>query len=155
LLILVLALSGACAISQVVEAGTTVPAAEFEISDLAITPTEVSVGKSVTISANITNKSTVDGNYEATLKINGITEEAKALNVPPKSIKTISFIISRDAAATYEVDVDGLKGSFTVSEKPAATAGFPTLPVVGGVIGAAAVAGLLAFLLLKRRAVKP
>jgi hypothetical protein len=159
-LALVLIFFGACVISQGVMAGTTVPVAEFKISGLAITPGEVGVGKSVTISASLANISAVDGVYESTLNINGIKEATQSVSVPPKSVKTISFTVIKNAAGTYEVDIDGLlKGAFTVVAKATATGenqgtGLPTGAVIGGVIGVIAVAGLLAFFMVRRKTVK-
>jgi hypothetical protein len=159
-LIPVLILLGACVISQGVLAGTTVPVAEFKISDLTVTPGEVNAGKSVTINATLTNTTAVDGVYEATLKINGIKEAAQSLDVPPNGVKTISFNITKNDAGTYAVDIDGkLTGAFTVVAKATATGenestGFPTGAVIGGVIGVVAVAALLGFFMLRRKTVK-
>lgn len=56
-------------------------------------------------------------------------------------------------AGTYSVDVDGLTGSFTVKEKPVV----PVVPkpvnwpLIGGIIAAVVIAGLVVFFLVRRR----
>lgn len=151
LIVVSLVICGALAISQGVQAGTTQPGADFKISDLVL-PGEVGAGEKVTISATITNTANYDGNYESTLKINGLQEATKVVNVPPKATKTISFVVSRKELGTYEVDLDGITGSFRVIASSAEPdTGFPTVALVGIVIGATALAALVAFWIFKRR----
>lgn len=47
----------------------SVPAAEFRVSNLVITPTEVYVGESVSISVVVTNVGGKVGSYEVTLEV--------------------------------------------------------------------------------------
>jgi hypothetical protein len=138
----------------------------FTTSDLSISPAEVDIGQEVTISAKVANTGDVGGTYEVTLKINGVIEETKKVDVDAGASKTVTFTVVRDVAGTYSVEVDGLKGSFTVREKPALP---PTPPVtppeevppvkapinwpfIGGIIGGVVVVGLLVFFLARRRA---
>ena len=152
LIIVALVACGTLAASQGIMAGTTQPGPDFKIGNLLV-PAEAPAGQKLTISATISNSANFDGTYEGTLKINGSQEATKAVHVPPKSERTISFSVSRSEPGTYEVDLDGLTGTFTVVAKAAGSekaAGFP----VGAVVGAAAgviVLAVLVYLWLSNR----
>lgn len=90
--------------------------ATFEISSLAISPNEVDTEASVTISVLLMNTGEIAGSHMVILKINGLTEETKEVNLIGGTQKEIIFTISQDTAGTYLVDVNGLIGSFTVIE---------------------------------------
>lgn len=90
--------------------------ATFEMSLLSISPNDVDVGASVTISALLMNTGETAGSYTVILKINGATEETREINLIGGTQREITFIISKDIADTYVVDVGGLIGSFTVTE---------------------------------------
>ena len=59
---------------------------------------------------------------------------------------------SRDVPGAYEVDVNGLIGSFTVKEKSEEVVppGF-NWPLTGGLIAATVIVGLLIYYLVRRR----
>jgi len=102
--------------------GIAPKAAGFVISELVVTPEEVRVGETVTITADVANTSKVEGSYSVVLKINGVVEATKEVTVNAGFSKEVTFIISRDIAGTYSVDVNGLIGSFTVKEDLVPTA---------------------------------
>jgi len=102
-----------------------VPAAVFTSSNLSISPSEVNIGETVTISVLITNAGDAAGSYEVTLKINGVVEATKEATLGPGTSQEVTFSTARDVAGSYTVDVNGHSGSFTVKEKPAP----PTPPV--------------------------
>jgi hypothetical protein len=138
------------------------PAAAFTSSNLSISPSEVDIGGSVTISVLVTNTGSASGSYEVVLKLNGVTEATKKVTVAAAKSESVSFSVSKDKAGTYSVDVDGLKGSFTVKEKPAPPPTAPPVtpevpkpinwPLIGVIIGGVVVVGLLVFFLVRRRA---
>jgi hypothetical protein len=140
------------------------PAAVFTSSDLSISPSEVAIEESVTISVLVTNTGNLSGSYEVTLKIDGEVEATKTVTVAADGSRSVSFTVSRDEAATYSVDVNGLKGSFTVTAEAAPPVPAPVTPpvtpeeakpvnwpVIGGIIAAVVVAGAVAFYLIRRR----
>jgi hypothetical protein len=86
----------------------------FTTSDLSISPTEVDIGEKVTISAVVANTGDAKGTYEVTLKINGVIEETKKVDVDAGASKTVTFTTVKDVAGSYAVAVDGLTGSFSV-----------------------------------------
>lgn len=153
----------------------TRPAA-FTIADLVITPDEVEIGETVTISASVTNTGDLTGTYEVTLKIDDTAVKTKEVEVAGGDSEKVSFRITRDTVRTYTVDVNGLSGSFVVKEQapsltspptPPQPSPEPTLPpapplppqpsakpinwpLIGAVIAGVIVFSLLIFFLVKR-----
>ena len=146
------------------------PAAAFASSDLSISPGEVEIGETVTISATVANTGTATGSYKVTLKIDGVVEETKEVTLKAGASKEVTFTTSKDAAGSYSVDVNGLSGSFTVKERPAPpVTPAPTpppppvapptpekpfnWPLVGGIIAGVVVVGLGVFFWRRRRSI--
>ncbi len=99
---------------KVVSAGTPGSMAEISISDLVINPVEASTGQAITISMTVKESANVSGIYEGTLKINGVVAEKKKKTIGPLAVTDLAFTITKNEPGTYEVDLDGLKGTFTV-----------------------------------------
>jgi hypothetical protein len=89
--------------------------AVFRISNLNINPSSVNPGKKVNIRATVTNEGTADGDYDVTLKINGTIATVSSLTVPAGSSVTVTFTSTQVVPGVYNVDVNGLTGSFEVS----------------------------------------
>jgi len=94
------------------------PGAEFKVSDLVISPTEVNPGQVVTISCTVTNISSQAGTY--TVKMGGDFVAEQTVTLQPGESKTISFEVTPAAAKTYQVTVDRLTGSFVATTAPVA-----------------------------------
>ncbi|MCD6480522.1 PKD domain-containing protein [Candidatus Bathyarchaeota archaeon] len=93
--------------------------AAFELSDLSISPTEVLVGRDVSISVKVTNVGGQAGSYMVTLKIEGVTVDTETVTLDAGESTTVTFTVRKMIAGTYSVEVDGLKGSFKVKTPPA------------------------------------
>jgi hypothetical protein len=91
----------------------------FTTSDLSISPAEVDIGQEVTISVKVANTGDVEGTYEVTLKINGVIEKTKKVDVDAGASKIAAFSVTKDVAGSYSVAVNGLTGTFVV-KAPAA-----------------------------------
>ena len=120
----------------------TVTAAGFTVSNLSLSPTSVTPGETVTITAKVTNTGGTEGSYTATLKINGAAQATKEVTLAPDASKTVSFIVEAgDTAGDYAVEIDGQGSSFTVvtTAEPQST----NRPVI---IGAVAILILLILL---------
>jgi len=74
-----------------------VPAA-FTISSLAISPAEVDVGKSVTISVLASNTGDLTGSYEVTLKIDNVVVETKEVTLAGGASQKVTFTTTKDIA---------------------------------------------------------
>ncbi len=139
-------LSGTFTVKTVI---TPKPAA-FTASGLSISPTEVNVGQSVTISATIKNTGDLSGTYKVTLKINDVAVETKDVTLAGGSSQTVTFTTSKDTAGTYTVSVDGLSGTFTVKTvTPKPTNWWPW--IIGGIIAGIIVIGVIVWLGIRRR----
>ena len=134
--------------------------AAFASSSLSISPSEVNIGKSVSISVLLTNEGEEKGSYLVTLKINGVEEETKERTLAGGASETVVFNTSRNEVGTYSVDVNGLSGSFTVKEAalPAPPPPIASTPssginwaVVAPIIGAVFLAIFLPIRLRRRR----
>jgi len=144
---------------------TFIPApAAFSLSGLEVSPAEVEIGDTITISAVVENTGEKEGTCEVTFKVNDKVEETKNVALEPGASETVTFTTSRDVAGSYSVDVNGLTSSFTVKAPPelppeeAPPEEAPpevkpiSWPLVGGIIAAVVViAGLLIFFLVRRR----
>jgi hypothetical protein len=148
-----------------VYAFTTLPGvAIFAASKLSISPSEVYIGETVAITVLVTNTGDGAGNYKVVLKINGVVEATKDITLNAGASGEVAFTTAKDIAGSYSVEVDGLRGSFTVREKPAAPPPPPPTemppppakpfnwPLVGGIIAGVVVVGLGVFFWMRRKA---
>jgi PGF-pre-PGF domain-containing protein len=108
----------------------TLPPLNFQVTNLAISPAEAKSGEVVTISADVTNTSDSAGTYVATLWVNGTVAAGKDVYIETGKSESVSFTVTRAAEASYEVRVDRLFGSFSVTKlAPPVTPPTPEPPV--------------------------
>ncbi len=88
--------------------------AEFEVSSLVVTPSQVTAGETVRIEASITNTGEVKGSYTATLTLEDEVSQTKEITVEAGATETVSFTYSADAVGTYSLGVDGLTATLKV-----------------------------------------
>jgi hypothetical protein len=75
----------------------------------------VTPGTPVTVTADITNKSAVNGNKKVTLYVNGQVENSQGVTVNSGGSSQLTFNVSRNEPGDYNVYVDGvLAGNFKV-----------------------------------------
>ncbi len=85
-------------------------------SVLTISPTKVNIGESITISVTVTNTGDATGSHEVTLKIDNKVVATEEVTLASGASVEVTFTTSRDIAGTYTINVNGLSGTFTVSE---------------------------------------
>ncbi len=88
--------------------------AHFVATGLNITPAEIKVGESVTISLNVANDGEETGTYIVELKINGQTIDSQVVTLDGGQSESVSFTVTETEVGTYEATVSGLSGAFTV-----------------------------------------
>ena len=94
--------------------------AKFKLSKLTIEPTEVQVGEPVKIRVEVLNEGEEEATDIVTFKINGAVEHTRTVNLLgtksyAKGKATLIYLITtKDKPGAYQVEVDGLSGSFTV-----------------------------------------
>ncbi|GAI72448.1 unnamed protein product [marine sediment metagenome] len=96
----------------------TPPGAEFKVSNLVISPTEVNPGQPVTITCTVTNSGAAAGPY--TIHLGGDFMAEKVVSLEPGQSEAVSFEVTPAEAKTFHVSVDGLTGSFVATEEAVA-----------------------------------
>ena len=117
---------------------TELPALKFEVSDLKIEPGEVDLAQKVRISAKVTNITTADEGFTASLWIDDQVEESVAVLVKAKGSERVSFDVLA-AVGVHKVRIDRQIGSFEV-----------VLPAIAGDINADSVVDLRDLAILAR-----
>ena len=80
-----------------------------------LSTTSVSPGAPVNVTADITNRSTVNSNKRVTLYVNGQVEATQGVTVNSGGSTQLTFNVSRSEPGDYTVYVDGVPaGSFKV-----------------------------------------
>ncbi len=136
----------------------------FTISSLSITPSEVEPAQEVTVSAVVTNTGGSRGEYTVVLRVNGVEESRKRVVFDAGVRQEVSFSTVKNFAGKYEVDVNGLAGSFIVREAavgPVATTPETSLLtppgkrfdwwLTGGIAAAIVVLGIVVWQVVIRR----
>jgi hypothetical protein len=93
--------------------------ATFTIAALDISPAEVNIGENITVAFTVMNSGDIAGSYEVISSIIMDTEAEtirRTIDVGASTSERVTFVISRNTAGVYKVDVNGLTGSFTVKE---------------------------------------
>ena len=93
--------------------------ARFEVYDLQVHPLEIVVEEeddvwTFRISVNVTNTGDLEGNHTVELKIDGSVIDLRTLTLAGGEATIVLFEVQR-GIGTYQVEVEGLKDSFTVT----------------------------------------
>jgi transcriptional regulator with XRE-family HTH domain len=145
-------------------AAPAAPAA-FATSDLTVSPAQVNIGETVTITVSVANTGGKEGSYTAVLNINGVKEAEKSLAIAGGDSKIATFSVSRQESGSYSVAVNDLSATFTVVAPPVKPpvvppvveppAEVPVTPtnwgLIGGIIAAVIVIGVLVYFFWWRR----
>jgi uncharacterized membrane protein len=92
------------------------PPANFQISNLKVTPSEAEADEEVTVSVKVTNVGGQTGSYNLQLIINQTVENTKSVALEKGASTTTEFKIVKQTPGTYNIEVGGLVGGFTVKE---------------------------------------
>ncbi|MDX9804025.1 MAG: hypothetical protein RBS96_08480 [Dehalococcoidales bacterium] len=82
----------------------------------------------VSIQCRVTNQGSTAGYYEITLKLNGSIQEVRRISLAGGASRVISFGIIRNSPGVYNVDINGVSGSYQVTGIHAPTTHSTTLP---------------------------
>jgi hypothetical protein len=104
--------------------------ASFRIDFMKITPAEARIGDIVTVSVDVQNTGDLSGDFTLRLRMSSMVSQQKTVSIAGGESRTVSFTMSTLASGDYTVDVNGISGSFRVSERqPQGTvAEVPVLP---------------------------
>jgi hypothetical protein len=91
---------------------------DLKLERLSIKPQQASVNETVVITIWQINESTEKGNTVIDLKINGQLEQSKTVDNCPRQYNPMGcrvvFTVSKSQPGTYNVDIGGQKGTFTI-----------------------------------------
>ena len=88
--------------------------AEFQVTDLTVNPSSALAGEVVEISVKVTNVGEESGTYTVNLKIDGTTRDTKDVTLAGQATDVVEFEVTETNAGTYNVEIDGVTGSFNV-----------------------------------------
>lgn len=88
--------------------------ANFEVSNLVVSPLEVESGEEVTISATVTNVGEESGSYTVEVNLNDAVVYTETIPLNGGESTLVTFTVTRNIKATYSVEVADLSSTFTV-----------------------------------------
>ena len=101
--------------------------AAFRIGGFTLSATESVPGEKVTVSVMVTNEGDLSGTYHLIAALNGTTVKSKDVTLAGGGSESLTFDITPDTPGTYEVNVNGLSGTFVIANSRAlAPASFST-----------------------------
>ncbi len=110
-MVLILASGG---VVSIVFAGRTSPA-QFEMTNLTISPNPAEVDATITITVDVANSGGTEGEHSATLTLGGENVDSQKVTVPPGQARRITFRAIRvKAEGDFEIAVDGLSDTLKV-----------------------------------------
>ena len=88
------------------------------LANLTISPPEVDIGDTVTVSVLVTNTGDIECTYQVQLMVDGSVEETSEVTLAYGDSQTVTFTTAKDVAGVYSVTVGALSGTFTVKAAP-------------------------------------
>jgi hypothetical protein len=93
--------------------------ADFTVSNLSISPSEVITGEKISVSVVVNNTGDLTGIYQLELKVNGEVYFIRSARLDGGNIVTESFLVYWDTPGVHTIDIAGLSGTFTIEEDEA------------------------------------
>jgi|GEM_PF-3604160 len=109
----------------------------IEFSNLTIQPASAVLGEDVRVQAEVSNVSEEMSVLAVSLSIDGEVETTKTLTLEGGATETVTFLVTRDTAGTYEVTIGPLSQQFTVKSE------FPLTLVCLAIAGLLGLAGIV------------
>jgi hypothetical protein len=148
-----------CTFALMAEVPPPAPA-EFSLSGMTISPSEVKPGEAVTIVVEVVNAGGREGSHTISLLVKQVLEASEEVTLAPQASDIVTFVLNKEEVGSYAITVGGLAGEFTVlpfsTPSPVSTTKSPPPPPSWIslnwwiVVIVAAVAGVLAYLLVRR-----
>jgi len=87
---------------------------QMSVQYVSVNPQQTYANQPVTITTNVVNTGDEAGNLNVALKINGQLEQSRMVSVGPQGTQPVKFTVVKAQPGTYNVDIQGEIGSFTV-----------------------------------------
>ena len=91
------------------------PESVFKITNLIVTPSEVEVGNTVTIIADVMNAGNGAGTYTLKIRVNNAVIHSESLTLSPEEIMSVKCYYTPQTEGDYEVEAGGLRRDFKAS----------------------------------------
>jgi parallel beta-helix repeat protein len=124
--------------------------AELEVSSLRIEPSVVEPSKPVTISVDVKNRGDSETTYWVKLKINGAVESIENVTLAGGETRSVAFTVIKVAEGNYEIEVDGIGGTFMVEAHVNPSLNWPL--IIGLISLAIAIIGIAVALYIRKGA---
>jgi len=95
--------------------GSFTVSSPYIVSNLAINRTQAKVAEAIGISVTVTNRAPNSTNYSLTLNINDSAVQTKTGQLNGAASKNVLFEVVEQKEGTYQVEVGGLNGTFSVT----------------------------------------
>ena len=107
------------------------PESVFKITNLIVTPSEVEVGNTVTIIADVMNVGNGAGTYTLKIRVNNAVIHSESVTLSPEEIRSVKCYYTPQTEGDYEVEAGGLRRDFKASslEMIPAPTGEPELSI--------------------------
>ena len=109
--------------------------AEFALSNLAVSPTTVETGETVTVSVTVTNVGEETGSHTAELLVDGSKVDEETVTLEGEASETVEFTDVSGEEGAHTVSIGDLSGSFTVTAPPEEPGGIPGFPAASLALG--------------------
>jgi len=116
--------------ASIIDAGTGDAPAEFKVTSLVVSPSNISIGEKVTIRVTVFNMGGKTGDYQVTLKINDIVEQTKVISIENGESEDAAFSVSEDKPGDYKVSIGSSSSTFTVHESYSRPISLPILILI-------------------------
>jgi len=145
-------LTGSFVVREAVPPPPVKPAA-FIVSELIISPEKVNVGETVRITVTVTNVGEASGSHEVVFLIDDQKVFSREVTLAGGESTEVSFTTTGEAAGTYTVTVDGLRGTFTVETVPPVVPPVKPVnwPLIIGIVAGVIIIGVAVWLIIRRR----
>lgn len=100
--------------------------AEFELSNLTISPKTVHPGERVDVGLDVCNIGDLQGTHTVKLEINGKVKDSQAVTLDPGEESKITFSIMRSTAGEYDIKIGNLTNSFRIRKPEPVTGHYET-----------------------------
>ncbi len=139
-------------VSSTVPVSSSVVLPQFRVNSVAVFPSEVDYGNETILSAIVQNTGSATGDYTVAFKIDGEVVSLQQIRLDPQSSRTVEFSISTCGPGVHEVDVNGVKASFTVKPvaQPAQTRGINWWVIALTIFAGSAIAAFVSVRLSSR-----
>jgi hypothetical protein len=103
-------------VPTVLVVGCSTPAAEFQVSNLQVSPDKVEIYKQATISVDVKNVGDADGSYWVNCSVSsGLESFVQQVSLEPGGVCTVTFNYTPTHEGKYTVSVGGLSQTLSVT----------------------------------------